>query len=100
LSNKFSKFVKKKIDMSNIYWEEHLGNSGSKKTNESEHSTISAEFHIPPKPVGGYDITGNKGGAHSHLFMMTKKPMWFHRVCTRFFLGWTWVDGDGLNKTK
>ncbi len=75
--------------MSNIYWEEHK--MGEHKEPEKQVATISM-IEAPKKNVGGYDITGNHGGPYSVMFMMTKKPKWFHRVCTRFFLGWNWVD--------
>ena len=83
--------------MSNIYWEEHNRADergvGAEVT-KTEVATISLVncVELTKKSVGGYDITGNHGGANSVKFMMTKKPKWFHRVCTRFFLGWTWVD--------
>ncbi|MEK6828587.1 MAG: hypothetical protein AABY15_00480 [Nanoarchaeota archaeon] len=78
--------------MSNIYWEEH--NRPEESAEKKEVGTVSVGYAIelPKKNVGGYDITGNYGGVNSVMFMMTKKPKWFHRVCTRFFLGWNWVD--------
>jgi hypothetical protein len=45
-----------------------------------------------PKYVGGYDITGTGGGAGSIVYMYMRKPNFFHRTCTKFFLGWVWVD--------
>lgn len=75
--------------MSNIYWEEHNRPSDDIPSKET---TISFVCELPKKTVGRYDITGNHGGANSVMFMLTKKPKWFHRTFTRFFLGWRWVD--------
>jgi len=72
----------------NIYWEEH-DNTGE----EVDLSKI--KIATPPKPeepVGGYDVTGNGGGPWSVMFMMRKKPNWFHRQMSRILLGWVWVD--------
>jgi hypothetical protein len=52
------------------------------------HDLVPKEHRV----VGGYDMTGNGGGPWSVMFMMKDKPNWFHRLCTRFFLGWVWVD--------
>lgn len=87
--------------MSNIYWEEHNipERSDKKETVEVPKEGIvsilngtSCVFVAPEKEVGGYDITGGNRMPYSIKFMMTKKPNWFHRTCTRFFLGWVWVD--------
>ncbi len=71
----------------NIYWEEHEHIGG-------EFMPHCENFKVKslPKNKGGYDITGQGGGANSIMFMMKKKPKWFHRACTRIFLGWVWVD--------
>jgi hypothetical protein len=45
-----------------------------------------------PVYVGGYDITGGNGMQNSIVFNFVKKPNWFRRTCTKFFLGWTWID--------
>lgn len=83
----------------NIYWEEHdSADEKPKHWAEELEGTLTAKIEVPPQPVGGYDITGNGGGPGSYMFMMLKKPNWFHRLCSRFFLGWKWVDGNGLNK--
>jgi hypothetical protein len=95
----------------NIYWEENerSGDKPEKKIegsvdlsnaimNDTETSYVIHEIEVPPQPVGGYDITGNVGGPGSYMFMFLKKPNWFHRACSRFFLGWKWFDGDGLNR--
>lgn len=94
----------------NIYWEEEDYSGDEKKpkfnkagdkvdgtVNLSEAlmgDTQVAYAHIftPPKVVGGYDITGSNQVAGSIVFNYTKKPNWFHRTCTRFFLGWKWKD--------
>lgn len=92
----------------NIYWEENERSGSDEKIEGSIHlsdaimndteSSFVIDIKLPPEPVGGYDITGNGGGNGSYMFMFLKKPNWFHRTCTRFFLGWKWVDGNGLNK--
>lgn len=73
----------------NIYWEEN------DRSDEWEKSGIQT-FHItpklPPKEVGGYDITGGDGKTNSVVFNFVRKPSWFHRFCTKFFLGWKWND--------
>jgi len=83
----------------NIYWEEHDSASERPKhwSEEGDKGTLVAKIELPPQPVGGYDITGN-GGTNGYMFMFLKKPNWFHRTCSRFFLGWEWVDKNGLNK--
>jgi hypothetical protein len=84
----------------NIYWEEHDSADERPKhwSEEGVEGTVIAAIEAPPQPVGGYDITGNVGGPGSYMFMFLKKPNWFHRACSRFFLGWKWFDGDGLNR--
>jgi hypothetical protein len=72
----------------NIYWEEHEHMGGEFMPHCEDFKLKS----IPKKNKGGYDITGQGGKANSVMFMMTKKPKWFHRTCTRIFLGWVWVD--------
>lgn len=57
-----------------------------------EEMTISNTELFFPKYIGGYDISGNKGGVGSIVFNMNKKPNWFHRLCTKLFLGWDWID--------
>jgi len=81
----------------NIYWEEH-DNTGEKTNDFSLESGTLSSIVPEQKVVGGYDITGNGGGPWSIMFMMRKKPRGFHRFFTKLFLGWKWVDGDGLNK--
>ncbi len=54
---------------------------------------VSSTINMPVY-VGGYDITGSKEVAGSIVFNFTRKPSWFHRTCTRFFLGWRWKDEE------
>lgn len=63
-----------------------------KLVNGDSISSINGYIQQPPKYVGGYDIAGNKGGAYSIQFNMIKKPNTFHRICSKVFLGWDWVD--------
>lgn len=77
--------------MSNIYWDEPFLEEKNGK-GSIEKFTIVSSVEKPRDPVGGYDITGNGGGANSIMFMMVRKPKWFHRMCTKLFLGWVWVD--------
>lgn len=71
----------------NIYWEEHENIGNEFKPHFENFNLVS-----PPREVGGYDITGGDGKSFSIMFMMRKKPNWFHRKMTRLFLGWSWVD--------
>ncbi len=94
----------------NIYWEER-DYSGSEKEPEfkkagdkidgsvdltqalmGDTQTAYVTFIEQPTHVGGYDITGGNGGANSIVFNFIKKPNWFRRTCTKFFLGWRWND--------
>jgi hypothetical protein len=77
--------------MSNIYWEEHFINRDDEMSTVKKFTIVSTP-EIKAGPVGGYDITGNGGGDNSIMFMMPRKPSRFHRICTKFFLGWVWVD--------
>lgn len=43
-------------------------------------------IQAPPKSVGGYEID------EINVLNLTKKPSWFRRTCTRFFLGLRWID--------
>lgn len=71
----------------NIYWEEH------DRSDEWEKKELqTSDVQISPKEVGGYDITGGDGKMNSIVFNFVRKPSWFHRVCTKFFLGWKWND--------
>ena len=45
-----------------------------------------------PPQVGGYNLIGGKDTSNSIQFMLTEKPSLWHRMWTRFFLGWTWID--------
>ena len=45
-----------------------------------------------PTYAGGYDLTGGNGEENSTVLNFVNKPNWFHRTCTRFFLGWKWND--------
>ena len=56
-------------------------------------------IHAKPEYVGGYDWAGGNGKENSIVFNFVKKPNWFHRTCTRFFLGWRWNDEE-LKKDK
>ena len=47
------------------------------------------KFDVPPPQVGGYFIGE---GSASIGFMLTKKPIWAHRLFVKFFLGWNWRD--------
>lgn len=77
--------------MSNIYWEEHgIGPSNSSDIEIQEFKLVASPKIC--KNVGGYDITGNGGGVNSVIFMLKNKPSWFHRKCTKLFLGWVWVE--------
>lgn len=78
--------------MSNIYWEEHLMKNEEDNSGDKKLLVTTSSEKIEDKVVGGYDITGNGGEANSIILMMTRKPNLFHRVCTRFFLGWVWID--------
>lgn len=78
--------------MTNIYWEEHNRAEEGGEKKELEEASLTCSIELPKKEIGGYDITGNQGGNYSVIFWMTKKPNWFHRICTRLFLGWDWVD--------
>lgn len=90
------------MGMAHIQFQEHdyTGDeSGERKIHTfnlaglTENSTSTHDLVLKEhKVVGGYDMTGNGGGPWSVMLMMKKKPMWFHRLCTRFFLGWVWVD--------
>lgn len=42
-----------------------------------------------PKFVGYYCI-GGRSGLQVHL---KSRPPWLHRACTRWLLGWEWVEG-------
>lgn len=55
-------------------------------------------IQAPPVYVGGYDWTGGNGKENSIVFNFVKKPSWFHRTCTRFFLGWKWNDEEKTEK--
>jgi len=93
----------------NIYWEEHdSADENPKHWSEDEISGTIALTEVLteavslrnavslrktlPTAVGGYDITGGNGIENSFVFNFVKKPNWFHRTCTRFFLGWKWND--------
>ena len=64
-------------------------------TQESNEMTIKDSFvgkgFEPVKMVGGYKMT-NDPMNKTFAFMFAKKPSKFHRICTRFFLGWVWED--------
>jgi hypothetical protein len=83
----------------NIYWEEQEY-SGERKKPEIDEAIDVADVKIytPPPVVGGYDITGSNQVEGSIVFNYTKKPNWFHRACTRFFLGWKWKDAKKQEK--
>jgi len=86
--------------MSNIYWEEHkIGKNETKQESFEKFSLVSSSI-TTAEQVGGYDITGNNGKENSIMLMMTRKPGLFHRICTRFFLGWNWVDIKKEKKEK
>ena len=53
-----------------------------------------------PKYVGGYDITGGNGKQYSIVFNYIKKPNWFRRACSKFFLGWNWIDEKEKTEKK
>lgn len=57
-------------------------------------------FFVRKKTIGGYNITGNSEIENSIILMMTRKPSLFHRMCTKLFLGWTWVDGEVKKEVK
>jgi hypothetical protein len=93
----------------NLYWEENERSGDEEKPANKIDGTVDmktltealmgntqtayvSSFKSPPPVVGGYDITGGDGKQNSISFMMVKKPNWFHRTCTRFFLGWRWHD--------
>jgi len=59
---------------------------------ETNDGLMSSTIKMPPPIVGGYDITGSNGIEGSIVFNFVNKPSWFHRTCTRFFLGWKWKD--------
>jgi len=87
-----------------INWEEHDNSGRDKKfkidgsvdlsgvvMNDSTPVWVTTFENTPPT-VGVYDITGGNGKENSIVLNFTKKPNWFHRTCTRFFLGWKWND--------
>lgn len=43
-------------------------------------------------PVGCYNLMGGNDKTNSVQFIFNEKPSWWHRMCTKFFLGWTWID--------
>ena len=93
--------------MTNIYWEEHdhskdrpkhwAEDLGDAVMNDTESSFV-CNIESPPPIVGGYDMTGGNGMQNSIVWNFTKKPNWFHRTCTRFFLGWKWNDKKEIKK--
>ena len=46
------------------------------------------------KHIGAYRITPVEDKVNTIDFCYHKKPNWFHRMCCKFFLGWTWIDFD------
>jgi hypothetical protein len=65
-------------------------------TQEANEMTIKDSFVVkgfkgfePVKMVGGYKLTKDPMNK-----TFAKKPSKFHRICTRFFLGWVWEDSD------
>lgn len=77
--------------MSNIYWDEdNRPDELGKK--ELQTFTMHITPKLPPKEVGGYDITGGDGKANSIVFNFVRKPSWLNRTCCRIFLGWKWND--------
>jgi len=76
----------------NIYWEENDYSNDESKDSKLEGELTTLTSLNDQKVVGGYDITGNGGGAWSVMFMMRKKLNWFHRQMSKLFLGWVWVD--------
>ena len=45
-------------------------------------------FTHPPAKAGCWVIGGDLN------VFVCKKPNWFHKKMTKFFLGWEWRDGD------
>ena len=90
----------------NIKWEEEDYSGDEKKPGFKVDGTVNLSEALmgdtqtayvtsisqTPKYVGGYDITGGNQVESSIVFSYIKKPNWFHRTCTRFFLGWKWID--------
>lgn len=64
----------------NIYWEEH-------EVDNLEGKTLSSM----KERKSGYDISGGNGRG-KFVIGLEAKPNWFHRTCSRFFLGWKWND--------
>lgn len=60
--------------------------------NDTTGAYVAEDISSPPKYVGGYDLTGGNGKHNSFVMMFVRRPNWFHRTMTRFFLGWKWND--------
>ena len=71
----------------NIYWDEH-------KLAEDVKNGGTGMYSLKSNYKSGYDLTGGNGRENSIILHFEKKPNWFHRTCSRFFLGWKWNDGD------
>lgn len=50
------------------------------------------KFNVIPPSVGCYNINGGKDKTGSIQFIFSHKPSAWHRMWTRFFLGWVWID--------
>jgi hypothetical protein len=51
-------------------------------------------FTPPPPKKGSWVIGGDLN------IFVCKKPNWFHKKMTKFFLGWDWKDGDFETQQK
>ncbi len=47
----------------------------------------SSYFYIQHQEYAGHYVL-----FHGFIVSSFKRPSWWHRMMTRFFLGWTWVD--------